>query len=122
MKAIQVEKLRKSYGTHEVLRGLDLTVEQGEVFALLGVNGAGKTTALECIQGLSSYEEGQVWVNGRMGVQLQSASMPFYCLPGGMEQEWNRDCWKRWASMNWESSSMANCLQGKNKDCIWPWR
>ena len=77
MKAIQVEKLRKSYGAHEVLRGLDLAVEQGEVFALLGVNGAGKTTALECIQGLRSYEEGQVWVNGRMGVQLQSASLPF---------------------------------------------
>ena len=77
MKAIQVEKLRKSYGAHEVLRGLDLAVEQGEVFALLGVNGAGKTTALECIQGLRSYEEGQVSVNGRMGVQLQSASLPF---------------------------------------------
>ena len=77
MKAIQVEKLRKSYGTNEVLRGLDLAVEQGEVFALLGVNGAGKTTALECIQGLRSYEKGQVSVNGRMGVQLQSASLPF---------------------------------------------
>ena len=77
MKAIQVEKLRKSYGPHEVLRGLDLAVEQGEVFALLGVNGAARTTALECIQGLRSYEEGQVWVNGRMGVQLQSASLPF---------------------------------------------
>ena len=77
MKAIQVEKLRKSYGAHEVLRGLDLAVEQGEVLALLGVNGAGKTTALECIQGLRSYEKGQVSVNGRMGVQLQSASLPF---------------------------------------------
>lgn len=76
MKAIQVEKLRKSYGAHEILRGLDLTVEQGEAFALLGVNGAGKTTALECIQGLRSYEEGQISVNGRMGVQLQSASLP----------------------------------------------
>ena len=45
--AIRVEGLQKSYAGRAVLKGLTFTVEQGEIFALLGVNGAGKTTALE---------------------------------------------------------------------------
>ena len=49
--AIQVEQLRKSYGEQLVLKGLTFQVLKGEIFALLGVNGAGKTTALECIEG-----------------------------------------------------------------------
>ena len=44
--AIQVRGLKKSYGSHIVLKGLDFQIEQGEIFALLGVNGAGKTTAV----------------------------------------------------------------------------
>ena len=50
--AIKISGLKKSYGTHVVLNGLDFCVRQGEIFALLGVNGAGKTTSLECIEGL----------------------------------------------------------------------
>ena len=45
--AIQVRGLKKSYGSHTVLKGLDLQIEKGEIFALLGVNGAGKTTFAE---------------------------------------------------------------------------
>ncbi len=74
--AIQVTGLQKSYGDHKVLKGLTFTVERGEIFALLGVNGAGKTTALECIEGLRRYEGGTVAVRGKMGIQLQSASLP----------------------------------------------
>ena len=44
--AIRVEALRKSYGERTVLNGLTFSVQKGEIFALLGVNGAGKTTAL----------------------------------------------------------------------------
>ena len=50
--AIEVRGLTKSYGGRAVLKGLSLEIKRGEVFALLGVNGAGKTTALECIEGL----------------------------------------------------------------------
>ena len=39
--AVEIRGLRKSYGAHEVLKGLDFRVRQGEIFALLGVNGAG---------------------------------------------------------------------------------
>ena len=65
--AIQVRELKKSYGSHMVLKGIDFQIEKGEIFALLGVNGAGKTTALECIEGLRKYDSGAItgkWENG----------------------------------------------------------
>ncbi len=79
--AIQVRELKKSYSSHIVLRGLDFQIEKGEVFALLGVNGAGKTTTLECIEGLKKYDSGTITVNGKMGIQLQSSSLPAHIKP-----------------------------------------
>lgn len=79
--AIQIDRLKKSYGEHTVLKGLDFTVIKGEIFALLGINGAGKTTALECIESLRKYDSGSIVVNGRMGIQLQSASLPAHIKP-----------------------------------------
>lgn len=76
--AIKISNLTKSYGTHIVLNGLDFCVQQGEIFALLGINGAGKTTFLECIEGLRTYDSGSITINGIMGIQLQSASLPKY--------------------------------------------
>ncbi len=74
--AIQVEGLKKNYGAHAALKGVTFDVLKGEIFALLGVNGAGKTTALECIEGLRKYDEGRVSLHGKAGIQLQSASLP----------------------------------------------
>lgn len=79
--AIQIRELKKSYGSHTVLKELDFQIESGEVFALLGVNGAGKTTALECIEGLRKYDSGTITVNGKMGIQLQSSSLPAHIKP-----------------------------------------
>lgn len=79
--AIQVRELKKSYGSHIVLKGLDFQIEKGEIFALLGVNGAGKTTTLECIEGLKKYDSGTITVNGKMGIQLQSSSLPAHIKP-----------------------------------------
>ena len=79
--AIKIINLKKIYGNHVVLNGLDFSVERGEIFALLGVNGAGKTTALECIEGLRKYDSGNITINGKMGIQLQSASLPEYIRP-----------------------------------------
>ena len=93
MDVIKVTGLRKNYGKRSVLKGLDFQVRQGEIFALLGVNGAGKTTALECVEGLRSFDGGSVAVNGKMGIQLQSSSLPEQIRP--MEAvrlfaRWNR--------------------------------
>ncbi|MDF2538289.1 MAG: transporter ATP-binding protein [Herbinix sp.] len=74
--AIEVENLVKSYGNNTVLKGLSFRAEQGEIFALLGANGAGKTTTLECIEGIRGYNDGKIIVNGKIGVQLQSSSLP----------------------------------------------
>lgn len=79
--AIEVRGLEKKYGSKMVLKGLDLQIEKGEIFALLGGNGAGKTTTLECIEGLRKYDGGTIVVNGKMGIQLQSSSLPAHIKP-----------------------------------------
>lgn len=74
--AIEVKSLIKSYGKNEVLHGISFKISKGEIFALLGVNGAGKTTALECMEGLRRYERGEINIHGGIGIQLQSSSLP----------------------------------------------
>ncbi|WP_042348098.1 ABC transporter ATP-binding protein [Bacillus massiliigorillae] len=74
--ALQVEQLTKSYGNNQVIKGISFEVERGEIFGLLGTNGAGKTTTLECIEGIRKYDSGTITVSGKMGVQLQSSSLP----------------------------------------------
>lgn len=64
MSAIDVRALTKRYGTSEALRGVDLTVEPGEIVALLGPNGAGKSTLLRIIATLILADEGSVRVGG----------------------------------------------------------
>ncbi len=87
MSAVAVRGLRKSYGDHEALRGIDFTIEAGEVFGLLGPNGAGKTTTVEILEGYRQPDGGSVEVLGidprrsgtawrqRIGVMLQSSSL-----------------------------------------------
>ena len=53
--AIEVRALKKNYGEFCALKGLTFHVKRGEIFALLGGNGAGKTTCLECLEGLRKY-------------------------------------------------------------------
>ncbi|MNO32544.1 Fluoroquinolones export ATP-binding protein [compost metagenome] len=74
--AIKLEQVMKQYSDKPVLKGVSFSVNKGEIFALLGVNGAGKTTTLECIEGLRTYDSGQITINGKIGVQLQSSSLP----------------------------------------------
>ncbi|SCF58746.1 ABC-2 type transport system ATP-binding protein [Streptomyces sp. DconLS] len=82
--AVSVSGLRMSYGSRDVLRGIDLTIRQGELFALLGPNGAGKTTTVEILEGYRKRSAGEVRVLGtdpsaiddawrrRVGVVMQS--------------------------------------------------
>jgi ABC-type branched-subunit amino acid transport system ATPase component len=61
---LELEHLRASYGAVEVLRGIDFTVRRGEVVALLGTNGAGKSTILRCVSGLMKPDAGEIRYNG----------------------------------------------------------
>jgi ABC-2 type transport system ATP-binding protein len=60
--AISVGGLRKSYGSHEAVRGIDFEVAGGEVFGFLGANGAGKTTTIEILEGYRDRTAGEVSV------------------------------------------------------------
>jgi len=84
---IEIKGLVKHYGSVEAVRGVDLTVEHGEVFALLGPNGAGKTTIVEILEGHRQATDGYVRVLGhdparaeleykdRIGIVLQETSV-----------------------------------------------
>jgi ABC-2 type transport system ATP-binding protein len=61
---IEVKNLTKSYGSNEVLKGIDLKIERGTMLALLGPNGAGKTTTVRILSTLLGYDDGSVWVEG----------------------------------------------------------
>ncbi len=65
MKAIQTEHLSKRYKNILAVDALDLAVEQGELFALLGVNGAGKTTAIKMLSCLTRPTGGEAWLGGK---------------------------------------------------------
>lgn len=84
---IEVRGLRKSFGTFEAVRGIDLTVQRGEVLAILGPNGAGKTTTVEILEGYLARDGGEVRVLGhdpsgapralreRIGIVLQECGI-----------------------------------------------
>lgn len=85
---IQVSHLAKSYGTQNIIKNLSLTVTKGEVYGLLGANGAGKSTAIECILGTKKADRGEISILGmnpykdrkklfeQVGVQFQEANYP----------------------------------------------
>ncbi len=100
--AIEVSDLRKRYGDYEAVRGIDITVQRGEVFGLLGPNGAGKTTTVEILEGYRARTGGEVSVLGydpagrsielrrRIGIVLQSGGIYSHITP--------REALRHWAS------------------------
>lgn len=83
---IRVRHIHKRYGNREVIKDISFTIEKGEVFGLLGHNGAGKSTTINCILGLTSLDKGEVSLLGKdprhhrkelfehIGVQLQHST------------------------------------------------
>jgi polar amino acid transport system ATP-binding protein len=63
--ALVIEGLHKSFGRLEVLRGIDLTVGEHEVVALIGASGSGKSTLLRCINLLETIDAGRIWIEGQ---------------------------------------------------------
>ncbi len=62
--ALQVEDVHKSFGAHEVLKGISLTAHKGDVISLIGSSGSGKSTFLRCINLLEIPDRGRIVVNG----------------------------------------------------------
>jgi ABC-2 type transport system ATP-binding protein len=86
--AVEVRGLRKAYGELVAVDDLSLTIRRGEIFGILGANGCGKTTSVECVQGLRRPDAGQVRILGvdplsdrdavrrLVGSQLQESALP----------------------------------------------
>jgi len=86
METIKIDKLCKAYGNIAAVREVSISVKRGEVFGLLGANGAGKSTTIECILGTKRYDSGTISILGmnpktdrkslfeKVGVQFQESS------------------------------------------------
>jgi ABC-2 type transport system ATP-binding protein len=95
---IEVSGLEKRYGRKQVLRGVDFSVHQGEVFCLLGPNGVGKTTTIEILEGFRAASAGTARVLGlhpsaqelraRIGVVLQECGFPRHMKVGELLKAW----------------------------------
>ena len=75
MSIVEIAGLRKSFGSNEVLKGIDLQVEKGEVIAIIGKSGSGKSTLLRCINGLEDFQSGQLSVDGKPLLHHNAAAM-----------------------------------------------
>lgn len=81
MNLIEAKGIRKQFHNREVVKGIDIEIQQGEILALIGTNGAGKSTALAMLIGILQPDDGTImrWrkdYRGHIGVQLQS--VPFF--------------------------------------------
>jgi ABC-type polar amino acid transport system ATPase subunit len=66
MSMIEIKNLHKYFGELEVLRGIDLTVDESEVVCLIGSSGSGKSTLLRCINFLEEKNEGEIYIDGQL--------------------------------------------------------
>jgi len=75
MPIVELVGVRKSFGTNEVLKGIDLQVKRGEVIAIIGKSGSGKSTLLRCINGLEDFQSGSLTVDGKPLLHDNAAAM-----------------------------------------------
>ena len=64
MSVLEVKNIKKCFGRNHVLKGIDFTLDKGEVLSIIGSSGSGKTTLLRCLNSLEFADEGQIIVNG----------------------------------------------------------
>ena len=79
---LEIKNLKKSFGTQanrtEVLKGIDFSVEKGEICVLLGPSGSGKSTLLNIIGGIDNADEGYIAINGERTVDMNEKSLTRY--------------------------------------------
>ena len=72
---VKIDALRKSFGSNEVLKGIDMQVQRGEVIAIIVKSGSGKSTLLRCINGLEVFQSGSLTVDGKPLLHGNPAAM-----------------------------------------------
>ncbi|MGL5041582.1 MAG: amino acid ABC transporter ATP-binding protein [Culicoidibacterales bacterium] len=61
---VEIKELHKSYGDHEVLKGVNITIQKGQVISIIGSSGSGKSTLLRCINTLEDFQKGEIIIKG----------------------------------------------------------
>ena len=72
MKILEVKNLYKSFGKTEVLKGVDFSMEEGEVLSVIGSSGSGKTTLLRCLNMLEMADKGKIYLDGEVFLDMES--------------------------------------------------
>ena len=140
--AIWARGLRKRYADVEAVRGINLTVQTGEIFAFLGPNGAGKTTTVEMLEGYRCRDAGEVTVLGadpahpsrdwraRLGVVLQTSKMPDELTVRELVERYagstrtrgtsaRRSSWSAWRTSG--RHGPTSCPAGSCAGWMWHW-
>ena len=65
-RVLEISNIHKAFGDHEVLKGVDLNLDKGDVVSIIGSSGSGKTTLLRCVNLLEEYQQGEVKIDGRV--------------------------------------------------------
>ena len=132
MKAIEVKQLTKRFGTFTAVDHISFEVEPGEIFGFLGANGAGKTTAMRMLCGLSVPTSGEARVAG-FDVYRESESIKRnigymsqkFSLYGDLNGSCPRKRMSCWISSGWKRSGIPwsiPCPWGGNRSYPSPWR
>ena len=88
-KVIEVRHLSKSFGTHDVLKDIDFTINRGEVVCVIGASGSGKSTLLRCINLLEKPGGGEILYNGRNILDKQNNIYSYRARLGMVFQQFN---------------------------------
>jgi ABC-2 type transport system ATP-binding protein len=135
-RAITVAHLRKTYGDVVAVADASLEVERNEIFGIIGPNGSGKTTTVECLQGLRSPDDGEISVLGldprtqgealrrRIGTQLQESALPdrikvwealdLFATAAGGRADWQESA-KQWGIFDRRNAAFANLSGGQRQ-------
>ena len=77
---IQLQGITKSFGSLQVLRGIDLNIDKGEIVSIVGPSGAGKTTLLQIMGTLDAPDNGTVTIGGTLVSRMKERSYPLFVI------------------------------------------